>query len=179
MMFSTRTKLGFVIGAACMVALAVPASAGTLSVAPLKDVGLTNPMIDVAYGAPRHARSLRHVTVRRHYVGQRHYYYRRHGSAFPAAALGLFAGALGAAIASNAHGDCYDPYGGYGYGCSYGYGHPAYTYGYAYPNDAWGYAQPRYHSGGRRIHGGYYGQRHISVGGPRAVGVHRGGGHRR
>lgn len=174
MAFSTRSHLSMALGAVCLAAVSVPASAGTLSVPPLKDLSVAAPVTDVAYRVRRVStvRHVRPVTVRRHYVGHRHYYYRRHHSAFPAAAFGLFAGALGAAIASSSYDDCYYPY-GYGYGCNYGYGYPAYSYGYAYPNYSYGYAQPRFFYGGHRFHrhyGGFYGGRHIAVGGPRFVG---------
>jgi hypothetical protein len=186
MLFSTRNTIGALMGAACLAALAAPASAGTLSVAPLKDVAAGSSQVtDVAYRA-RHTRTARHVTVRRHYVGHRRYagyrrvYYRRH-NAFPAVALGLFAGALGAA----AWDDCGYGY-GYGGGCGY---YPSYSYGYDYPYTySYGYAQPRYYRGyrggfaGRGFYrggynhgyrGGFVGQR---FGGGRIAGV-RGGGY--
>jgi hypothetical protein len=173
MAFSTRQTIGAVFGAACLTAIAAPVSAGMLSVAPLKDVGLTAPITDVATRT-RHV-STRHVTVRRHhvgrrYVGHRRYYYRRHyGSAYPAAALGLFAGVLGAAVASS-YDDCYYGY-GYGYGCGY---YPSYSYGYGYPYSySYGYARPRYYYGGRRFHnGGNFVGHHFN--GPR-MGGFRGG----
>jgi len=176
MAFSIQKTFGAVIGATMLAGLSAPASAGTMSVAPLKTVSLNAPVTDVAYRV-HHARGVRHVRnvhVRRHYAGRhyagRHYYYRRHGHAYPAAALGLFAGALGAAIASSSYDNCYYPYYGYGYGCPYAY--PTYSYGYAYPNYGYGYAQPRYYYGGRRFHGGYYGHRNFV--GPRMGGFHGG-----
>src|SRR4051812_47416521 len=155
MALSTTKTIGAVLGAFCLTAIAAPASAGMLSVPPLKDVSLTAPVTDVAYRA-RHVGGVRHVTVRRHYVGARRYgryvrhghvYYRRYGygAAFPAAALGLVAGVLGA----GAYNNCYDGYGygyGYGYGCGY---YPSYGYDYGYP---YAYGYPAYY--GRGYYGG-------------------------
>ncbi|MDB5643039.1 MAG: hypothetical protein JWN07_2356 [Hyphomicrobiales bacterium] len=169
MAFSTTKTLGALFGAACIAATAAPASAGPMSVAPLKDVSLASPVTDVAYRS-RNVRSARHVKVRRHYVGHRRYYVRRHNNGFPVAALGLFAGALGAAAYSSSYDDCY--YGGCG-----GY-YPSYSYGYGYPAYSYGYAQPRYYGGGRRfVHRGYGGPRFGGgqhFGGPRVAGF-RGG----
>lgn len=201
MTITSRQTLGAILGAACLAAVAGPAAAGTLAVASPKQVALNAPVTDVAYRGHhvrgvRHARA-RHVRVRRHYVGHRRYYYRRHYGAGPA--LGLFAGILGTALASNYYYDGgYYPYDwGYSYPAYYGYG--SYGYGYGYPTRySYGYARPRYvvrgghwrgggwggprvahfgggrwNGGGMRVGGGHWGGGGMRVGG----GGHFGGGH--
>ena len=148
--------LATVLGSA-LLATALPVSAGTITPTPYRDVALSSPLSEVA------ARRTRQVKARRHYVRGRHYYYRRHNNAFPAAALGLFAGALGAAMANDYYDDGY---------YSSGYGYPSYGYGYGYPS--YGYAtpawRPRYY-GSRNVYsgpvfrGGYGGGRGGHIGG--------------
>lgn len=174
------TCFGASLGALLLAGAPMQASAGTLPVAPASKVSLDAPVTDVAYRAKaRHHRVAKRVNVRRHYTHRR--YYRQ--SAVPAAAFGLFAGALGAAIASNAYDD-YD----YGYGYypaySYGYGYPSYSYGYGYPAYNYGYYPRQRFYGGHRVYGQRFyggGPRYVrgGFGGPRFVhggfGGHRGG----
>ena len=124
-----RTNIcSFAFGAALLSATALPAFAVSITPVPRYDLVAKSEVTPVAHRRTQ-ARSVRHVTVRRHYVSGRHYYYRRrHASAFPAAAVGLFAGVLGAAIVNDYYDDGY-----------YGYGYPAYSYGYPY---SYGYATP-------------------------------------
>lgn len=149
MVSSPRMTFSMACGAAFLCAAALPVSAAPTTIAPTKIVALDSSITPIASRKP--ARHARKVVVRRHYTGNR-YYYRRQADGFSVAALGLFAGALGAAIASSSYDDGYYgnpypvtygyPYGGYG-----GYAQPGYNYGY-YPT-------------GRIVHRGYVGRQRI------------------
>ena len=171
-MFSFKTHAITIAAGSALIgsALFLPtgqAQAGPLTVAPVSSVALPPVASDVAY-RKRGPRAVRHVTRHRR-VAVRRYHRNR---AVPAAAFGILAAGLGAAIASNGY--------GYGYGYpDYGYGYyPAYSYGYN-PGYSYGY-YPRYRNRSVRYYGGpRYGHRAI-YNRPGAVraGFYRGGGYR-
>ena len=170
-MISMKSKFSAgLLGATFLFALGLPASAGPLSVASGTALATPAPLVDVAYKKKaRHAK--RHRVVKHRRYAHRRYVRRHYRSGVPAAAFGLFAGALGAAIASNSYDDYYYPY-GYGY-------YPSYSYSYG------GGYYPRYYGGGRGRHvyynrpGHYRGVvRHGGFrGGYAGGGRHFGGGH--
>jgi hypothetical protein len=128
------------VAAVCLTASAAfiaptTATAGPLSIAPVSDVALPKATESVQY-----RRGVRRGHVRHVRYGHRRGYYRG-GGIGPAAVLGLFGAALGAATVGNYYYTGY-PYGGYYPAYSYP-AYPAYYYGGYYPAYYGGY-YPRY-----------------------------------
>lgn len=129
-----------------------PAAAGPLSVAPRADIAPAAATQQVQYrrGARASRVGVRHRAVRygRPHYSSRYAYRRAYvNPLFPVAAVGLFAGALGAAIAGPSSYYCDPAYYTWNYGGCYNRGYPAYSSGY-HPAYGGGY-YPAYA-------GGYY-----------------------